>query len=314
MNVNRPTDFKWLSVKRQVRDRDRRAFTLTELLVVLVTLAILATLLLPALANNQPGSTKAFQCLNNMRQLGLGWLLYSQDNHDRLMSNSDLSNNPVSPLNWIDPAIGGSQVVLNWTTSPNNTNTGYLIIDQNVLGVRCTALMGSYVARSTKIFLCPADNNLSYSQRALGWQNRSRSCAMNGAMGDGSKWFAPGHGGDWPAFYNAKKMTDLHNPGPANCWVIMDENPQSDDDATFDVNPAAANGTGTSFEELPGSMHGNAAGLVYADGHSDLHKWTGNVTTQAFNPNYTSYLQNVGGLDPASRNDLTWLAQHTPAN
>ena len=89
MNTNRPTGFKSLSAQRQVDDRDCGAFTLTELLVVLVTLGMLATLLSPALASNQPGSSKAFQCLNNMRQLGQAWLLYSNDNHDRLVSNSD---------------------------------------------------------------------------------------------------------------------------------------------------------------------------------------------------------------------------------
>jgi prepilin-type processing-associated H-X9-DG protein len=61
-------------------------------------------------------------------------------------------------------------------------------------------------------------------------------------------------------------------------------------------------------------LHGNTAGIVYADGHSDLHKWQGSVTTQPFNPNYSSYLQKVGGLDTGSQNDETWLAQHTPAN
>ena len=60
-------------------------------------------------------------------------------------------------------------------------------------------------------------------------------------------------------------------------------------------------------------MHGNAAGIVYADGHSDVHVWRGSVTTQPFNPNYNSYLQGVSVTgDPASKNDLTWLAQHTP--
>jgi len=92
----------------------------------------------------------------------------------------------------------------------------------------------------------------------------------------------------------------------------MDEHPNSDDDATFFVAPANANGSGTSWTELPGSLHANSAGIVYADGHSELHKWLGSVTTQPFDPNRTSYLQNVGGLDPASVNDLTWLALHTP--
>jgi len=313
MNTNRSTDFKSWSALRQVHDRDCRAFTLTELLVVLVTLGLLTTLLLPALANNQSGSTKAFQCLNNMRQLGLGWLLYSQDNHDRLMSNSDITGQ--SPLNWTCPAIGGAAAALDSTTSSRNTNNTYLTIDAVIYGVRTTALMAHYVSNSTNIYRCPADNDLSTSQLQLGWQYRIRSYAMDGAMGDGSKWFAPGNGGNWVTFYNAKKLTDLHNPGPGNCWVIMDEHPNSDDDATLYVNPADANRTGTTFTELPGSMHGSAAGMVYADGHSDLHRWAGRVTTQPFDPNSTSYLQAVSVTgDPASQNDLTWLAQHTPAN
>ena len=86
----------------------------------------------------------------------------------------------------------------------------------------------------------------------------------------------------------------------------MDENPNSDDDATFYVNPADANGTGTSFTELPGSLHANACGMVYGDGHSEVHVWKGSITTTPFNPNYTSYLQNVSVAgDQASKNDLT---------
>ena len=143
---------------------------------------------------------------------------------------------------------------------------------------------------------------------------------MNGAMGDGSKWFGynangtpnPGHA-SMPLYYNAKKVTDLHSPGPSACWLIMDEHPDSDDDATFYVDPAAASGTGTAFLELPGSMHNNAAGLVYADGHSEAHVWQGRITTQPVK--YVVNLANVSvSSDPASQNDLTWLAQHTPAN
>jgi hypothetical protein len=94
----------------------------------------------------------------------------------------------------------------------------------------------------------------------------------------------------------------------------MDEHPNSDDDACMYVNPADADGSGTSFTELPGSLHAKSAATVYADGHSDLHKWQGTVSTQPFNPGLTGYLQNVGNLDKASQNDLTWFAQHTPAN
>jgi prepilin-type processing-associated H-X9-DG protein len=299
----------------------RSAFTVTELLVVLATVGILAVVLLPALASTQPAGAKAFQCLNNMRQLGLAESLYANDNQDRLASNSDRNNYPVANQNWICPALGGTAVVLDWTSSPNNTNILFLTIDGLILGQRTTALFGNYVARSVNIFLCPTDNNLSAVQRAMGWKHRMRSCAMNGAIGDGSKWFGfkadgtpnGGHA-SMPAFYQVKKTSDIHSPTPANCFVILDENPESDDDATFYINPAYANGSGVTFLELPGAIHNNAAGMNFADGHAEMHLWKGRVTTQPLNPNYSSYLQGVGGVDAASVNDNTWLAQHTPAN
>jgi len=299
----------------------RGAFTLAELLVVLGTLGILAVVLLPALAGTQPAGAKAFQCLSNLRQLGLAESMYANDNHDRLATNSDRNNNPVSPINWICPAIGGTAVVLDWTSSPNNTNTLYLNIDRPFLGVQTTALFGNYVAKSVNIFLCPADNKLSSIQLANGWKNRMRSCAMNGAIGDGSKWFGykpdgtpnGGHS-QMPTFYQVKRISEFHNPSPANCFLILDQNPQSNDDAVFFINPAYANGSGTTFLDLPGALHNNAAGMNFADGHSEMHAWKGKVTTQPFNPNYSSYLGGVSGLDAASVNDNTWLAQHTPAN
>ena len=74
----------------------RCGFTLTELLVVLATLAILGAVLLPALAATQPRS-KAYQCLNNMRQLALAWTQYAGEHNEYLPLNFDPRNTGQIP-------------------------------------------------------------------------------------------------------------------------------------------------------------------------------------------------------------------------
>jgi prepilin-type processing-associated H-X9-DG protein/prepilin-type N-terminal cleavage/methylation domain-containing protein len=67
--------------------RQLTAFTLIELLVVIAVIAILASLLLPALASAR-GRARATQCLSNLKELGLGCLLYANDNNDKLPETS----------------------------------------------------------------------------------------------------------------------------------------------------------------------------------------------------------------------------------
>jgi len=63
----------------------RRGFTLIELLVVIAIIALLMAILIPTL-NRAREQGKRAACLSNLKQLGLAWILYADDNDDKLVS------------------------------------------------------------------------------------------------------------------------------------------------------------------------------------------------------------------------------------
>jgi prepilin-type N-terminal cleavage/methylation domain-containing protein len=90
---------KWTAPKPTSK-RVQHAFTLVELLVVIAIIAIIASLLLPALATAKERSNRTV-CRNNVRQWCLGLLLYAEDNDEAFPKAHPSGSGNVNPY-WMD--------------------------------------------------------------------------------------------------------------------------------------------------------------------------------------------------------------------
>ena len=143
------------------------AFTLVELLVVIVMVGLGAAMLAPALARTRTNSP-TFQCLNNLQQLQRASAMYAADNNGNLAPNLGSFNYSFNAwctgvLDWNQGYGAGS---LGESVAPN-LNTNYLV----------KSLLGPYVARNPAYYKCPADKVPS----VVG--PRVRSYSMNGFVG-----------------------------------------------------------------------------------------------------------------------------------
>jgi prepilin-type N-terminal cleavage/methylation domain-containing protein len=280
----------------------RRAFTLIELLVVIAIIAILASLLLPALSGAKH-SARRTKCLSNLRQLSVAWTMYSGDNADRLASSTFILVADASPV--FGPGTPFAAWVQGSMFDPHfATNAGLLKI----------GLLYSYL-NNVGVFKCPADPRTDQFP-SLGGNPTVRSVTMNLWMDplvanlDPNAWVPDQNPNLAHANHNLdsvvyRKQSDLARPGPARLWVFLDQNPWDISQPGFLCDPSVHQ-----WINKPATYHEHGSGMAFGDGHGEVKLWRDKNLLSFADPHWW-----FSWLDPdpslPAPGDLGWLEQHS---
>jgi len=212
----------------------KKAFTLIELLVVIAIIAILMSILMPALRAAKV-QAQALHCQANLKTLCLAWLMYKDENDDKM--------------------VGGNvgSVSYDWVRNVAGTAT----VEEKKQAIRDGALF-RYAGKKVEVYHCPADQRLKDPV-----QTAYRTFSIAGGA-NGEEY----GGGVNSNYERATKYSEIKNPSLkyvfledidnrkdlVGSWVIRFAGPPEW------VDPLAM-------------WHNRRSAFSYADGHTEMHKW-----------------------------------------
>lgn len=283
----------------------RRGFTLIELLVVIAIIAILAAILLPVLAAAKRKGQQAV-CLSNEKQLAMAWLMYADENSDRV---AGFSTDPNAPTpNW---RIEADEVT---APLPAGYTGQQALIWLFQKGFQTGALY--QYAPNTDIMHCPGDNRVTIAKHFC-WDSYS---GVNGFVNGDADYQA------LPAYLT--KKTQVMHPSDRFLWVEESSSQEvtahgqtfGENQRTWDMREGTPSLSFADAEwgDSPAAYHGASSTFNFADGHAESRKWlSGAVLAFANSMNPNKYAKTPPGKESAlaqaqGQQDLYYVASHNP--
>lgn len=219
------------------RREHSNAFTLIELLVVIAIIAILAAILFPVFAKAREKARQT-ACLSNLKQIGTGLMMYTQDYDETLPGNDTHAEGYGLALGFLTPNTGAPYTLRNWArdTQPYIKNLGVYVCPSAIpRGDSPPATDANYLETTN-----PNGGNTSY--------------AMNGVVGTRAMAVIP----------NPADIIYLHE------FTVYSRTAQERPRRT---NQSQPDGTYTEFNNrLYDLTHNEGGNLLFCDGHAKWRK------------------------------------------
>ncbi|MFM2295862.1 MAG: hypothetical protein RLZZ350_2275 [Verrucomicrobiota bacterium] len=277
----------------------RCGFNLIELLVVIAIIAILASLLMPALIGAKQRANLV-KCKSNQRELAHAWFMFSTDNSDRLVPNGYVTNITQETKLWVAGASHKPEA--SSFSAETFTNAADLVNPEY-------AAFASYI-KSAGVYKCPADRGRLYVSTSSGenGDNASPELARSYALNGYLNWTTPAIVDNSyinPLYKIFRKTVDFDSAGIAtsDLMLFIDVAPK------YLCHSGFVTRYGTGHYHYPSIEHGGMKGVVsFADGHVDTHKWLADVTKKS---GQDSSFVTMGHYSGSSVDvDLKWLQDH----
>ena len=224
----------------------QRAFTLIELLVVIAIIAILMSILMPALRLVRE-QARSIACSSNLKTLVLGWRLYADENDGKIVYamtpnvySSGMTSNAIDPRN---PA---------WVL--NTTNPLTASVEEKIEGIKNGALW-PYI-RNEKAYRCPSDRRLNDPAHMMAYRTYAIPGGLNGTDGQAN------------VSKVCESLTDIKHH--SRKYVFLPEcDVRGSNRGTWLLSPTTGH-----WVDAFGAWHrGRSTNFVFVDGHTEKYQW-----------------------------------------